>query len=563
MPNIDDVLAYAAAKKAKAEAAANAAPAINGNGHVAVVSGDDTNYGLGALADECAKVAGASVGTRNDRLNTAAVKLSGLVSGGHLTEPTMRVNLEAAGRAAGLSQAEIDLVLRDNANGAIAVGKARPRSPAIRRITPVETAASVDGYQPEPEPATAALFWAARAELVHIQAFARARRACPWAVLGVVLARVVVAVPPWVVLPPLVGDEASLNVFVALVSASGGGKGASEAAAAAGVDVGRITAAGVGSGEGLAHLFMRRSKEGVDQFRDAVLMKAAEIDTLAALGDRKGATLLPELRKAWSGEALGFAYADPTKALPLPAHHYRLCLVAGVQPGRAGWVLDDAAGGTPQRFLWLPATDPDAPDLAPSCPVPWVWKGPSWPMADAFTGHVVMEVAQVAKDVIDKARLDRLRDQGEPLDGHALLARLKAGAALAILAGRHGVTEEDWELSGVIAEVSDATRAGVVEHLRREAKERNTGRAMAEAARAITISDQQEGDALAKACSHILRKLRANPEGMTGADLRRGFQYARRGAVDPALDKLAELGQIEAVAAGGNGSRGLRWKVKP
>ena len=64
-------------------------------------------------------------------------------------------------------------------------------------------------------------------------------------------------------------------------------------------------------------------------------MTAAEVDTLAALHRRQASTLLPELRKAWMGDALGFAYVDKEKRLTLARHSYRLCLVVGIQPERA------------------------------------------------------------------------------------------------------------------------------------------------------------------------------------------------------------------------------------
>lgn len=555
----EEIRAYAAAKKARTEVVNVLAPARPELIIVPALSGD-TAYGMAALAAECSAISSLPPdSTRNNDLNRAAIKLSGLVAGGQLTEGTMLVNLEAAARACLLDQAEIDLVLRTDATGALAVGRRRPRGPVIRAVV---TAASIDDWPP-PAPE----FWAARPELTHIADFARARRACPWAVLGVVLARLVVALPPWVVLPPLVGADASLNLFVALVSASGGGKGASEAAAADAVQIGEgnrhVDTAGVGSGEGIAHLFARRTKTGVEAIRTAVLMKVIEIDTLAALGDRKGATLLPELRKAWSGEDLGFAYADPTKALPLPAHSYRLCLVAGVQPGRAQWVLDDADGGTPQRFLWLPATDPAAPDLRPPCPPRWVWTGPEdFPMADAFTTRVVLPVAEIAREVIDTARLARLRGDGEALDGHALLTRLKTAAAIGLLAGRLGVSAEDWELAGVIAGVSETTRAGVVDHLRREAATRNRSRAEAEAERAITVTDRQEADAMKKAGTYVMRRLTARAEGMTGGELRRGTTGPQRAALTAALEALSDAGQIEAEPVGNGGSTGLLWKVK-
>ena len=41
--------------------------------------------------------------------------------------------------------------------------------------------------------------------------------------------------------------------------------------------------------------------------------------TKAALKGRQASALFPELRKAWKGESLGFAYADPT------GHYPRAC----------------------------------------------------------------------------------------------------------------------------------------------------------------------------------------------------------------------------------------------
>jgi hypothetical protein len=105
-------------------------------------------------------------------------------------------------------------------------------------------------------------FWSARQELARIRAFARARRASPWATLAAVLARVVAATPPSVVLPPLFGGEVSLNLFGALVGPPGAGKDAALAAAAEALAMpaDSFVEATPGSGEGLAHLFARRVK---------------------------------------------------------------------------------------------------------------------------------------------------------------------------------------------------------------------------------------------------------------------------------------------------------------
>ena len=55
--------------------------------------------------------------------------------------------------------------------------------------------------------------------------------------------------------------------------------------------------ANVGSGEGITHMFMRRTRQGVEQHTAAVLFDFAEIDTLAALDARRGTTLLRGLRR--------------------------------------------------------------------------------------------------------------------------------------------------------------------------------------------------------------------------------------------------------------------------
>ncbi len=227
-------------------------------------------------------------------------------------------------------------------------------------------------------PADVGGFWQERPILEHLLTFARARMVSPWALLGVSLVRVLAVVPPHVVLPALVGSHASLNTFVALVGPSGGGKGAAEGAALDALDVGAVDVLTAGSGEGLAHLYARREKKEVVRHRDSVVLSVPEVDTLVALKSRQGATLLPTLRSAWSGERLGFSYADPDKALPIERHSYRLGLVLGVQPGRAAPLLDDADGGTPQRFLWMPTTDRDAPDELPAAPAQWPVKRPSW-----------------------------------------------------------------------------------------------------------------------------------------------------------------------------------------
>lgn len=71
--------------------------------------------------------------------------------------------------------------------------------------------------------------------LAHVRSFADARRAGHWATLLGVLQRTTLAVPPYVVLPPIIGGEVSLNLLTALVGVSSGGKGAADKTAAAAI----------------------------------------------------------------------------------------------------------------------------------------------------------------------------------------------------------------------------------------------------------------------------------------------------------------------------------------
>src|SRR5690606_21688180 len=167
--------------------------------------------------------------------------------------------------------------------------------------TPPEHA-TVDGEQE---------FWQAREHLGIIEAYARARMVAPWAVFGTVLARTIACIRPFWVIPPIVGGHASLNIFVGLVGRSGAGKGAAESVAGEAVLLPQeVETRSPGSGEGILHAYAKRDKEGeMEMLNESIMFSLPEIDSLGALGSRQGATLMPLIRSAWSGEQLGFTYA--------------------------------------------------------------------------------------------------------------------------------------------------------------------------------------------------------------------------------------------------------------
>lgn len=388
-------------------------------------------------------------------------------------------------------------------------------------------------------------FWEARPELEALRQWAQARRVSPWAVLGVVLARVITHTAPNVVTPAIVGGIGSLNLFVGLVARSGGGKGAAIAVGAEALEVGatglRIARANLGSGEGISAAFVGREKDEngtteIVQHTDSVLFEVAEVDTFGAVSNRTGSTLMPEVRKLWSGEALGFQNRDAARTLPVDAHAYRAAMIVGVQPTRSGALLGDADGGTPQRFLWMPATDPDAPDRAPAPPEPICWDPPGEDVLPTVTGKRILRVCDPAWDAIDTAQIARLRGEGDALDGHALFSRLKVAAALALFDKRGDVTEKDWELAGIVMTVSDRTRQACRDALRDAATRANEARAEARAEAAVVTADHAEVVALGKAKDRILGKLSHSWVG--SALVRKNLTAKLRPYFDQAVEEL-------------------------
>lgn len=420
-------------------------------------------------------------------------------------------------------------------------------------------------------------FWQRRKVLDHIWRYAVARYASPWAVLGVVLARVVAATGPQVQLPATVGGYGSLNLMVALVAPSGGGKGAADSVGTEVVEIhpndSGVTTGferhSLGSGEGLAHMFMRRPKPtkaepdpAPYQYNVATLVVVSEIDTFGALSSRQGSTLAGQLRQAAMGEQLGFFYVDRDKRMQVPAHTYRLCVVAGVQPRRARVLLDDVDGGTPQRFLWLPATNPDAPPRGelPECPQPLLWLAPDWPVADG-NGRTVIGLPEVAVERTLDMREQHIRGEGNPLDGHANLTRLKVAAALAILDGHTEVSDEDWELSGMVMAKSDSMRDAITVELKAEARERNTAQGIVEAERQMTTTDHVDAKSKARTSANVLRKLSAaEGDGWIAANaLEHMLTHNLRKYFDDVMNGLVESGQVTAQAIEYRGQPGTRY----
>lgn len=374
-------------------------------------------------------------------------------------------------------------------------------------------------------------FWDERDELKHIRDFARSRRANPMSTLGVALVRATCMIPPNVVLPPIVGGRTAPNLFAALVGESGGGKGASERA---GRDAIRYVVEdpdlpefSPGSGEGIARTLMQEP---------TALFVAAEIDTLAALFGRKGSTLEAELRKLYMGDNLGFANANANTRTKVEALSYRAGLIVGVQPLRAG-VLLNGDGGTAQRFLWVSTRDVEMPDERPEPMDPLdVYPSP-WPRE----GLHDLKVPGMAFEEMDRQQVDTHRGEPgiDPLDGHALLTRLKVAAALMVLAGRGEVGDDDWDVARRVMLASKWTRTDVQRAVERQRRRQVVARAAETAEREEYGEDRKLG----RCRDAILRHLGNGWTG--GAELRRKIRVELRGYFGEAIAQLTQDGVLQ------------------
>lgn len=392
-------------------------------------------------------------------------------------------------------------------------------------------------------------FWDSRASLKEIFDSALAAMASPWAVLAISISRALCLIPPKIKLPPILGrGGGSLNQFFAIVAKSSGGKGLAAQVARELVPE-AINVRPIGTGEGFLAAFNPDAKDP-STWLEAIYFDVPEVDQLKNLAGRSGNDVLSVLRQAWSGEFIGYGYADSTKRRSRDEHTYRMTMTVSMQPKRAGWLLSDEGGGTPQRFLWFPAKD-DRITVAASDESRWV--APIRPASiSSFMYPRTLTVPKRAKDLIKQTREENAHELIDALDGHALFARLKFAYALAFIDGRDEMDDEDWDLSGIAAEISSHTRQSVVDALR------NESRRVAEEAGAVRGVEQWSADIEKKdlrerqgerVTAGVMKKLADQPMGLR--DLKKAFHSTDRHAVDEVVTTLTQAGAIEWIDADG------------
>ena len=416
-------------------------------------------------------------------------------------------------------------------------------------------------------------FYAARPVLADISQAARARQRSRDAVFHVVLARTAAVVSHQIKIPAIVGSPAPLTYFAVILAPTGDGKGNAVDIGSALLPVDEHVAdqLPIGSGEGLAEVLFDLVTEDDNgkpvkvkrQVRNNAFVNIDEGDALAQLGSRNGSTLLSTLRSVWSGKVIGNTNAARENRRIVPPGSYTFGVVVGLQDSKAGPLLDDVDAGTPQRFGWSYAIDPDLPDTPPDWPGPLNWDPPDEKALDTIYTRRPPEEGpthplRIHPDIADEiGALDLARAKGQgprdPWEAHGALLRLRVAALLAILDGRLHVNPEDWTLAGTVKSISDNVRAHAQATVAAEAshKERQTSTWLAN--RAADADSAVRLRRVIHCAEKIAAKVEGKPEGWTRGDLRRDLRSWRE-EFDDALTHAKVEGWIIERSEPGQGT---------
>lgn len=346
-------------------------------------------------------------------------------------------------------------------------------------------------------------FWGARELFKRIRQAAWATQTHPDAVLACVLTRAAGALGPEVDFDSG-KSSGTMSLFACLLSSSGVGKSDAYKAAQRLIrlpswlcDADGFTnhdvfrdGLGISTGEGLAEVFMgwheqeATNPDGTVKYavkgrgRNAVpepeMVKVRKVvrhrafffvdegEALTKLmHERSGATLGPHMRTAWSGGTLSQANASEDRYRFVPGGTYTMGIVIGYQPETAVAMLTDVGPGTPQRFLWLGATDTEMPDPDEEFDFP---EPVMLPAEGQRRGTVQFpsELRRWFRHQIHSKHVGTI--EVDPMNSHEPLMRAKLSALLCYLDGRMLVNRDDWMLAGMIWSVSCAIRDRLIRH---------------------------------------------------------------------------------------------------
>lgn len=401
-------------------------------------------------------------------------------------------------------------------------------------------------------------FYEAREAHRRIRQSAHAINRSADAAFGGVLARLSALMPPDRPADTGVGSPASMNTFTGLIGPSGGGKSSSKRVARhlvkipLGLDV--VEYLPLGSGEGMAEAYMGevevpgeggkgKAKVVREQVRNHALFYADEGERLIkTMFGRNGTTIGETLRTAWSGDTIGQFNGQKVNTRVIEGGHYSLGMIIGFQPETVLPLFDDAAAGTPQRFLWFSTIDTTLPDDPPGWPPPL-----DLPLLATKLRDTQVTFADTIRKELRVE--DRARVMGEvkppPLDAHKPLSMVKVSVLIAVLDNRPHVTADDWDLARMVWDTSCAVRDELVETAARQRAREEEQRTKQHVERSVRA--HKAVSTADRAVVRIGRRIAIRVHeagGMTFGAVKKDLASRDRGFIEDALDYAEAQGWI-------------------
>jgi hypothetical protein len=404
-------------------------------------------------------------------------------------------------------------------------------------------------------------FWSLTPFLQHVFVAARESMASPDALLVSTLARVSALIPPCYRLPAVIGTQMGLDFMGCVVAETSGGKGLATGVARRLIpapiddldDAQVMMDVPVGSGEGLVQAFMVPEIDGESGKptgrqrvgKQALHFTVDEAMALIQQGGREGATILATMCSAWSGEALGQMNARKETRRVIPPGKVRVAAVLNMQVSNA-WRLFEptiAALGFTGRVVFGSAIDPSSKDdFDKEWPEQEALALPAWPMFMFGSERTLLtydpairaEIRRTRQGVLDgSSQIDMLRSQ-------YLLARCKVAGIFTMLDDERHITQDRWEMAGIILDTSSA----VLDYLQEQRSQalRDQRHTLGEARGEIqdTADEVKDRRARARIAAWILTKLADGPKTLPW--LLRNLASRDRDHLEAAVVRLLEDG---------------------
>lgn len=199
------------------------------------------------------------------------------------------------------------------------------------------------------------------------------------------------------------------------------------------------------------------------------------IGDLAATHDSDGGDTIQYFAQIWSGEDLTSPLASRGMSRRVPAHMYRASWLASTQAAYADVLLNRSDGGVTQRFLFMPSVLHRSEKLNPDAPakIHVELKVLNYSGRVPYSDRAEAEMIDNTLHDAPGGDWDTFAVSDDGHNGHRDLLRAKTAAIVNVINGGDlAVTDQSWDIAGLIVDVSELTQERVGEVARQLAKER-------------------------------------------------------------------------------------------